>query len=117
MARLSVEYYRASGNGGQHRNKVETACRLVYGDITVTSASQRSRKQNYKAALAELRRRFSERQNKAAATSLNNTRRKQIGSGMRGDKIRTYRYQDNVVIDHRTNRKFKLSNVLKGKWR
>lgn len=46
----------------------------------------------------------------------NQTRREQIGSGMRGDKIRTYRTQNNQVTDHRTGAKWKLDRWMKGEW-
>jgi len=46
----------------------------------------------------------------------NNDRKTQIGSGMRGDKIRTYREQDDRITDHRTNKKFSLAEWVKGNW-
>jgi peptide chain release factor 1 len=116
MGKLEVEYYRAGGKGGQHRNKVETACRMRYGNLLVTCADERSKRQNYERALAEIKRRFTANATENAHAKLNKGRRDQIGSGMRGDKIRTYRFQDDVVIDHRTKRRWKLKNVLKGKW-
>ena len=116
MKKLYVEYYRAGGKGGQHRNKVETACRLRYGSLETTCADQRSKRQNYQRALAELKRRFQSQHQATVKQSENTNRKDQIGTGMRGDKIRTYRYQDNMVVDHRTGKKLSLASVLKGKW-
>lgn len=115
-SQVQIEYYRAGGKGGQHRNKVETACRIRYGSIVVTCADERSKNQNYRRALAELQRRVSSNRQTMASAERNQSRKTQIGSGMRGDKIRTYRFQDDSVVDHRTGKRWKLKNVLKGKW-
>lgn len=113
---MEVEYYRASGPGGQNKNKVETACRLKYKDVIVTCASERSKRQNYENALKDLKSRLTERHRSGAHAATNAVRREQIGSGQRGDKIRSYRYKDDVATDHRTGEKARLSNLLKGLW-
>jgi len=51
-----------------------------------------------------------------ASVNMGNEKKKQKGSGMRGDKIRTYRFQDDIVTDHQTGRKSKCSKVMKGKF-
>jgi peptide chain release factor 1 len=50
-----------------------------------------------------------------AHADINRERKDKIGSGQRGDKIRTYRFQDNLILDHRTGQKFPLDSWLKGK--
>jgi peptide chain release factor 1 len=60
--------------------------------------------------------RLDEIEREAAAAAANTERAAQVGSGMRGDKIRTYRERDNIVIDHRTERKLQLDRWLKGEW-
>lgn len=112
--KVVVEYYKSGGAGGQHKNKTETACRLKYGDIIVTNSDQRNQRQNYKVAMAELKRRVTEAQNTSTHNSLNSQRQHQIGSGQRGDKIRTYRERDNIVICHKTDKKFNYDKVMNG---
>jgi peptide chain release factor 1 len=113
---MVVTYYKAPGKGGQKRNKTENACRIQYADLLVTCADERSKRQNYERALSELKRRLEERHRQGIHTKTNNARREQIGSGQRGDKIRTYRAKDDVVIDHRTGQHWCLSDILRGKW-
>jgi len=48
--------------------------------------------------------------------AINNSRANQIGSGMRGDKIRTYRFRDNLVEDHRTGKSGRCSEIMKGRF-
>jgi peptide chain release factor 1 len=112
---VEVEYYKSGGPGGQNKNKVETACRLKYGEIIVTNSDERSKRKNYERALYELRRRVSETLKNEAHSQTNDVRKTQIGSGQRGDKIRTYREKDNVVICHKTGQKFNYQDFLKGK--
>lgn len=113
---MVVEYYRAPGKGGQKRNKVETACRLKYQNLIVTCCDERAKRQNYESALKVLKQRLAEHHRTSVHTATNSERQKQIGSGQRGDKIRTYRSQDDVMIDHRTDQKARLSDVLRGNW-
>lgn len=112
-SKIIVEYYRSSGPGGQNKNKVETACRLKYDNIIVTCSDERSKLQNYNKALVELKRRVAEHDKNTHHRKVNEVRKSQVGCGQRGDKIRTYREQDNIIIDHKSGNKFnflKLSN-------
>jgi peptide chain release factor 1 len=67
-------------------------------------------------ALRVLAAKLRERQELATANSSNTLRRAQVGSGMRGDKIRTYRTQDNSVRDHRSGQRLRLSEWQAGRW-
>lgn len=107
---------RGSGPGGQHRNKTESCVRLRHNptgiDVRIDMRSQHRSRALAKAVLED---RVMRHERHAHREALNADRALQIGSGMRGDKIRTYRQQDDVVIDHRTGRKARLSDVLRGK--
>lgn len=79
------------------------------------SASERCQHQNQRIARAILESRVAESLAGVARDARNTERRSQVGSGERGDKIRTYRQQDDVASDHRTGRKVRLSDVIKGR--
>jgi len=67
-------------------------------------------------ALAILSARLQEREETASLDAANKQRKSQIGSGQRGDKIRTYRTQDDLVKDHRTGKKMSLHRWVEGRW-
>lgn len=113
---VQVRYTRGSGPGGQARNKTEScvvATHLPTG-ITVRVDTERSQKQNLAFARALLRSRLAQRQSGALASERNAARRGQIGSGMRGDKRRTVRCQDGLVVDHVLGRRLRLDAYEKG---
>ncbi len=107
-------FYRGSGAGGQHRNKKDTAVRLQYDGIIVTSENERSQDANLTHAWKELEKRVRERMLAQTSSDRRNERKSQVGSGMRGDKRRTYRERDDRVVDHVTGRKTTLKRVLRG---
>lgn len=112
-----IEWFSGTGKGGQHRNKHQNSCRIIHIPTGLKQEKQgRKRSSNKTAALAELNKRLDliASQKKAAALGVN--KKAQVGSGMRGDKFRTYRFQDNIVTDHRTGRKAKCSKVMKGRF-
>lgn len=106
--------YRGSGKGGQHRNKKDTAVRLQYQGIIVVAENERSQSMNRSKAWKELERRVGELVNKKHDMEISSNRKQQVGSGMRGDKRRTYREKDNRVVDHVTGKKISLAQVLHG---
>lgn len=114
-ADLKIEWYSGTGCGGQYRNKHQNSCRITHipTGIIVTS-QQRSRKSSLALASDEINRRVSEAQRSIADSEIATNRKQQVGSGMRGDKIRTYRFQDDVVKDHITNKSASLKKVLAG---
>jgi peptide chain release factor 1 len=115
---LEWRWSRGSGPGGQHRNKTESAVDLTHRPtgVTVHCESERSRLQNQAIALATLRARIAEANASRAERERSDTRRAQVGSGMRGDKRRTIRYQDGTVVDHDTGRRWSLREYLRGEW-
>lgn len=115
---LEWSFFRGSGKGGQKRNKTESGVRLrhVPSGLTVRIESGRSLPQNKQRALDTLRARLVARRRKAAKAELASHRKTLVGSGMRGDKIRTIRVQDDTVTDHRSGAKLKLRKYLRGEW-
>jgi peptide chain release factor 1 len=84
--------------------------------LTVRIDNERSQHRNKAIALAMLASKLNEQMLEASRAQEAIERKQQVGSGMRGDKIRTYREQDDVVIDHRTGAKLNLRRWRKGEW-
>lgn len=115
---LEWSYCTGSGPGGQHRNKTETAVQLRHRPTgtMVRCETERSKLQNQATALALLRARLWQAAHERATASRAAERRRQVGTGMRGDKRRTVREQDGVVTDHATGRQWSLREYLRGNW-
>ena len=112
---LKIEWYSGTGAGGQHRNKHQNSCRITHIPTnTVVKAECRSRQNSLNEAMAEIQRRLDTEHQRQYNNSIASDRKRQVGSGQRGDKIRTYRFQDDVVQDHLTNKRAKCSQILKG---
>lgn len=112
---LHVEWYSGSGGGGQHRNKHQNSCRLTHIPTgIVKSAQTRSRDSSYKEALRDLTQVLQSNASHLSMVTRSADRKNQMGSGMRGDKIRTYRFQDNVATDHNSGKKVPLSKYMNG---
>ncbi len=110
-----VEWYSGTGCGGQHRNKKQTSCRVIHIPTNICESRQgRSRENNFTDAKEAIIRKLDaniKHQNKAVMDS---DIKSQIGSGMRGDKMRTYRFQDDVVKDHISGKQCSCDKVMKG---
>lgn len=112
---LKIEWYSGTGAGGQHRNKHQNSCRITHIPTgTVATAQCRSRQNSYTEAIESIRERVDLQHESSYNQSVAIDRRDQVGSGMRGDKIRTYRFQDDVVKDHQTNKSASVKKVLAG---
>lgn len=109
---------KGSGPGGQHRNKVESAVIATHipTGISVKIESDRSQHKNKAAALDILASRVHQKALMAHKDSINTNRRVLTGSGERGDKIRTYREQEDKIVDHISGKTWRLSKWLKGEW-
>ena len=109
---------RAPGNGGQHVQKTDSSIQLTHlpTGIQIRSHAERSAYQNKVVALERLRERLVADRRAASSSARAATRREQVGSGMRGDKRRTIRAQDDSVVDHETGRAWKLRDYLRGNW-
>lgn len=113
---IEWEFFCAGGPGGQNQNKRASGARGRLGDLIVESRAGRDQATNRKLVVQEMRRRVLEGHVSRAATATNGARRAQIGSGQRGDKIRTYRERDDSVVDDRTGRRARLSRLRRGDW-
>lgn len=112
---FQIDWYSGTGAGGQHRNKHQNSCRLTHLPSGVVVTSQcRSRENSLAEAKAEILLRLQQTRTSQVAATTAVDRKQQVGSGERGDKIRTYRFQDGLVKDHRTNRSASIDRVLAG---
>lgn len=110
-----VEWYSGSGAGGQHRNKHQNSCRITHVPSgVIITAQTRSRQSSLQQAKDEILRRLNEFQSRQVLDIMAADRKQQVGTGERADKIRTYRFQDNIVKDHRTERQAPADAVLAG---
>ena len=108
---------RSSGKGGQHVNRTESKVRLVHkpSGIVVECQEERSQVQNREKAMQKLRDELQRRQFEQASIAASDSKRQQVGSGSRNEKIRTYNYHDSRVVDHRLGIKTsKLKDVMNG---
>ena len=116
-ADIKMDVYRASGAGGQHVNKTSSAVRLTHipTGIVVACQTERSQFQNKDTAMKMLKSKLYEIEQEKQQTELATTRRLQVGSGARSEKIRTYNYPQSRVTDHRINYTiYQLETFLNG---
>ncbi len=113
--KFKVDWFSGTGKGGQHRNKTQNCCRIRHLETGFCEARQgRKREDNFRQArdalLATLK--DFEADKRAGVEACD--RKSQIGSGMRGDKSVTLRFQDDVAINHGTGKKMSLRKYMRG---
>lgn len=114
---IKMDFFRASGHGGQNVNKLSTAVRLQHipTGITVECQDERSQYKNRQRAMQILLARLYELKKREEMEKIRKERKSQIGSGDRSLKIRTYNFKENRITDHRINLTlYKLDTILDG---
>lgn len=109
---------RSPGKGGQNVQKTDSAVQVKHlpTGIFVRAHEQRSQQANKQAALERLRKRLLDAERSEATAARAAERRAQVGSGMRGDKRRTIRVQDDSVVDHLSGRTWRYREYARGNW-
>jgi peptide chain release factor 1 len=116
-ADLRVDTFRASGAGGQHVNKTDSAVRLTHlpSGIVVECQDERSQHKNRARAMSLLQSRLLEQEQSRQESEIAESRRIQVGSGDRSQRIRTYNFPQGRVTDHRINLTlYKLDEIMAG---
>jgi peptide chain release factor 1 len=113
---LKIDVYRSTGPGGQSVNTTDSAVRITHvpTGIVVAMQDEKSQLQNKTKALRVLRARLYEAERARQQAELSASRRSQVGTGERAEKIRTYNYPDSRVTDHRVKVTVNLEKVLPG---
>lgn len=116
-ADLKIDVYRASGAGGQHVNRTESAVRITHipTGVVVQCQDDRSQFKNKEKAMNHLRAKLYDEQKAKIDANYSEKRKLQVGSGDRSERIRTYNYPQGRVTDHRINLTlYKLDDVVSG---
>ncbi len=114
---LRIDTYRASGSGGQHVNRTDSAVRITHMPTGIVTQCQdeRSQHKNKARAMMQLRTKLFDQLQQAANATMAANRKEQVGSGDRSERIRTYNFPQNRLTDHRVNLTvYNLDQVMQG---
>ncbi len=109
------ELFKSTGCGGQKKNKTLSAVKCIHLPTGVKqqrdSRNQHANRRDARAAVEKI---LDSMANGESALNKNTQRSVMVGSGMRGDKIRTYRFQEDIIIDHFSSKKYNLKKIMRG---
>jgi peptide chain release factor 1 len=112
---FKFEWYSGTGKGGQNRNKIQACSRITHIPTGIISTAQtRSRESSKTQAMASMIEKLDALELNAIQKESGNNKKEQVGSGMRGDKIRTYMDQHGIVKDHRTEKSASFNKIMSG---
>lgn len=112
---LKIEWYSGTGKGGQHRNKHQNSCRVTHIPTGIVESRQgRERLKNLESAKKSIIEKLKINNKNNIEKEKNNKRKSQIGSGMRADKVRTIRFQDNIITNHKNKKNISIKEYLSG---
>ena len=114
---LKIDYFRSAGAGGQHVNTTDSAVRITHlsTGVVVSCQDERSQHKNKAQAMRVLKARILESLKQAQHDDRSAQRKKQVGTGDRSEKIRTYNFPENRITDHRVNLTlYKLADIMDG---
>jgi peptide chain release factor 1 len=117
-ADLRIDTYRSSGAGGQHVNKTDSAVRITHipTGVVVECQDERSQHKNRSRAMSLLKARLLAAEQEKQAAAQSRSRKLQVGSGDRSERIRTYNFPQGRVTDHRINLTlYQLASVMEGR--
>jgi len=117
-AELRIDTFRASGAGGQHVNKTDSAIRITHlpSGIVVECQDERSQHKNRSRAMALMKARIMAAEQEKRDSAVARDRKLQVGTGDRSERIRTYNFPQGRVTDHRINLTlYQLANIMQGK--
>lgn len=113
---VRIETIRGTGNGGQHRNTTDSCVVMTHLSTGIKVVRDgRNQHKNKADAFKEVAKRVNDYYRTGEMGELSEERRTQIGNGERGDKRRTYRVKDGIVIDHITNKTASIKDIFRGK--
>lgn len=113
---IEITTTRGSGPGGQHRNTTDSCVTAIHKPSGISvRIDGRSQHANRRMAIDLLNQKVIESEVESFKSKIDSDRKNKVGTGQRGDKIRTYRYQDNLIIDHKSGQKWRLDEWMKGR--